>query len=108
MNDLKEAVESTNRKIVSNEIPEGEKELFEDDNKGEDALFDNLMMEIGNDGKFQKRFNFIYNFVFVILLTMPYLNIILIMTIPDHWCHVPGRETTNYTVDEWKEKWLPK
>ncbi|KAK6631354.1 hypothetical protein RUM44_005880 [Polyplax serrata] len=86
-----------------------QKEPFQEEvGEGDDSLFDQLMEAIGNGGRFQKRFNFLYNFLLVILLTMPYLNIILVMTIPDHWCHIPGLETTNYTLDEWKDKWLPK
>ncbi|GLV42087.1 uncharacterized protein CBL_04954 [Carabus blaptoides fortunei] len=39
---------------------------------------------------------------------MPYLNIILVLSVPDHWCHIPGRENTNYTLEEWKNLTLPK
>ena len=74
----------------------------------DDALFDSLIEEIGNDGKFQNRFNFWYNFVLVTFVTMPYLNIVLAMTVPDHWCHVPGMEYTNYSIDEWKARSLPR
>lgn len=74
----------------------------------DDALFDTLIEEIGNDAKFQNRFNFLYNFILVTFVTMPYLNIVLAMTVPDHWCHVPGREFTNYSMEEWKERSLPK
>lgn len=97
----------SNEKALQDEVSE-KKEPFAETEEQEEALFDSLIVQIGSDGKFQKRFNFIYNFLFVVILTMPYLNIILAMTIPDHWCHVPGRETTNYTLEEWKEKWLPK
>lgn len=82
--------------------------FFEDGkNENKEALFDNLMEEIGNHGKFQTRFNFLYNFVLVTFATMPYLNIVLAMTVPEHWCHVPGRDATNFTVEEWKELTLP-
>lgn len=84
------------------------KEKSEKDDGNDEALFDKLIEEIGNDGKFQKRFNFLYNFILVTFVTMPFLNIVLAMTIPDHWCHVPGRELTNYTMDQWKEQVLPK
>ncbi|XP_026477381.1 carcinine transporter-like [Ctenocephalides felis] len=29
------------------------------------------------------------------------------MSIPDHWCYVPGRENTNFTLQEWKNITLP-
>ena len=78
------------------------------DEENDEALFDSLIEQIGNDGKFQNRINYLYNLVFVMLITLPFSNYILAMTVPDHWCHVPGREFTNYTAEDWKEKWLPK
>lgn len=81
---------------------------IEDGNKDGEDLFDSLIQEIGKNGKFQTRINYLYNLVFVILLTMPFTNYILAMTIPDHWCYVPEREITNNTVQEWKEQWIPK
>ncbi|KAL0271477.1 UNVERIFIED_CONTAM: hypothetical protein PYX00_008558 [Menopon gallinae] len=77
-------------------------------NAEEEELFDSLIEKIGNDGKFQRRFDILYNFILVMCVSMPYLNIILIMTIPDHWCYLPGREMTNLTVEQWKEEHIPR
>ncbi|XP_049957869.1 solute carrier family 22 member 7-like [Schistocerca serialis cubense] len=30
------------------------------------------------------------------------------MQTPDHWCHVPGREYTNFSREEWKNITIPK
>lgn len=98
------AAETEKILLDSNLINESKKEFELND----EALFDSLMEKIGNDGKFQNRFDFLYNFVLVTFATMPYLNIVLAMTIPDHWCHVPGREYTNYTKEEWKEINIPR
>jgi hypothetical protein len=73
-----------------------------------DALFDGLMNNVGLNGKYQSRFNFVFNFVFVIFLAMPYLNLVLAMTIPEHWCHVPGRNETALTEEEWKQLTIPR
>ncbi|XP_026479556.1 uncharacterized protein LOC113385953 [Ctenocephalides felis] len=73
-----------------------------------DAMFDTVMQSVGNNGPFQKRFNYLYNLIFAIVAAMPCMNIILALSVPDHWCHVPGREFTNYTIDEWKNLTLPK
>lgn len=73
-----------------------------------DAIFHQALHSVGDDGIFQKRFNYFYNCVLVGLSSMIYLNIVLMMAIPDHWCHVPGRNLTNYTIDEWKELTLPR
>lgn len=73
-----------------------------------DAMFDTVMQSVGNNGSFQKRFNYLYNLIFAIVAAMPCMNIILALSVHDHWCHVPGREFTNYTIDEWKNLTLPK
>lgn len=39
---------------------------------------------------------------------MIYMNIILALNIPDHWCNVPGRERTNFTLHEWMDLTLPR
>ncbi|XP_055297249.1 carcinine transporter isoform X2 [Sitodiplosis mosellana] len=74
----------------------------------EDAAFDKIMEMVGNDGAFQKRFNYIYNAAMVIFGGMSFMNIILALNVPDHWCHVPGREHTNYTLEQWKHLTLPR
>lgn len=73
----------------------------------QDAMFDKIMDSIGNNGVFQKRFNILFNIVLVFLAAMPENNIVLAMSIPDHWCYVPGRENTNFTLQEWKNITLP-
>lgn len=73
-----------------------------------DAVFDIVLQSIGNYGPFQRRFNYMYNIVFAIFAVLPCMNMILAMTIPQHWCHVPGRTNYNYTIDEWKDITLPK
>lgn len=44
----------------------------------------------------------------MVLVAMPALNIILALTSPDHWCHVPGRNETNFTLSEWKMLTVPR
>ncbi|XP_017787307.1 PREDICTED: organic cation transporter 1-like [Nicrophorus vespilloides] len=72
-----------------------------------DCAFDSVIQTVGNDGKFQKRFNFLFNFVLVVLTSMPYLNIVIALAVPEHWCNVPGREYTNHTIETWKELHIP-
>ncbi|KAK7872792.1 hypothetical protein R5R35_011917 [Gryllus longicercus] len=66
------------------------------------------MEAVGNRGKFQTQFNLTFNLAFVLLAAMPFLNLVLAMAVPEHWCHVPGREHTNLTMQQWKELTLPK
>lgn len=73
----------------------------------ENSIFDDILETIGSSGKFQKRFNYIFNFILVFFGSMSYMNVIYSMTVPDHWCKVPGREFTNCTIDEWKKHAIP-
>lgn len=74
----------------------------------QDAVFDKILALVGDDGKFQKRFNYIFNVGLSMFSSMVYMNIILALSIPTHWCHVPGRESTNSTLDEWRTLTLPR
>nr|CAD7406605.1 unnamed protein product [Timema cristinae] len=82
--------------------------MKEDQEETDDMMFEQIMNKIGSRGKFQKRFNYLFNMFFVMLASMPYYNFVLAMAVPDHWCHVPGRNGTNYTLDQWKEITLPR
>jgi hypothetical protein len=74
----------------------------------DEDLFNELMEHVGMEGKFQSRFNYLYNMALMVLVAMPALNIILALTSPDHWCHVPGRNETNFTLSEWKTLTVPR
>jgi hypothetical protein len=82
----------------------GLKEMKEE----EEDTFEDLMEHIGMDGKFQLWFNLIFNMGFILTVAMPSFNLILAVTLPNHWCHVPGRNGTNYTLTEWQNLTLPK
>lgn len=73
----------------------------------DDGKFDAVMAKVGTKGPFQKWYNITYNILLGFVTTMSYTSIILILAVPDHWCHVPGRENTNYTLEQWKNLTLP-
>lgn len=73
-----------------------------------EPTFNDIMKVIGNNGKYQKRFNIIFNFILVFFSTLIYMNIIYSLIIPDHWCFVPGRESTNMTEVEWRNYTIPR
>lgn len=73
-----------------------------------DAGFHTLMAEVGYYGPFQKTFTVVFIFLHAVVLGMQYLNIVLAMTVPEHWCHVPGRRKTNLSLVEWKEVTVPR
>lgn len=74
----------------------------------QDAAFDKIMEMVGNDGPFQQRFNYIYNGGVVFMGALAFMNIILALNVPEHWCSVDGRQHTNYTLDQWKHLTLPR
>lgn len=76
--------------------------------EAQDAIFDRIMQIVGDRGPFQKRFNYIFNIGLVICASMVYMNIILALNVPTHWCNVLGREGTSLTQEQWKNLTLPK
>lgn len=74
----------------------------------QDAAFEKIMDMVGTEGPFQLRFNFIFNAAMIAFGGMSFMNIILALNVPDHWCFVPGREHTNYTMDQWKTITIPR
>jgi hypothetical protein len=74
----------------------------------EGDIFEGLMECAGMDGKFQKRYNLIFNIGFAFAAAMCFQNIVLALSKPNHWCHVPGRSETNYTVAEWRRLTIPR
>uniref|UniRef100_A0A8D8A2R7 Solute carrier family 22 member 5 n=1 Tax=Culex pipiens TaxID=7175 RepID=A0A8D8A2R7_CULPI len=74
-----------------------------------DVVFDRIMEMVGDDGPFQKRYNLIYNVLAVLVFGMTVVNILLVLTVPDHNCNVPGRELHNVTsLDRWRNLTLPR
>jgi hypothetical protein len=74
----------------------------------EGDIFEALMENVGMDGKFQTRYNVIFNIGFAFAAAMCVHNIVLALFKPTHWCHVPGRNETNYTVAEWRRLTIPR
>ncbi|KAJ9573947.1 hypothetical protein L9F63_008689, partial [Diploptera punctata] len=75
--------------------------------RNEPDEFEMVMERVGMKGKFQLRFNLIYNMLFPMLFALPCFNILLAISVPQHWCHVPGREDTNFTLEQWKQRTIP-
>lgn len=73
----------------------------------EDIAFDKIMELVGNDGKFQKIFNHVYNVGLVCVASMALMNIIMVLNEPEHNCKVPGREMHGLGLDEWRQLTLP-
>ncbi|XP_058058276.1 beta-alanine transporter-like [Anopheles bellator] len=74
-----------------------------------EASFDEMLAQAGDDGRFQRRYNLLFNFGAVCFASMTYMSIILALNKPPHNCHVPGMERYNITDAEyWKNLTLPR
>lgn len=71
------------------------------------AIYDEILLEVNNDGQFQKFYNYKYNIVFVVLASMTYFSYVLMLAVPDVWCAPPEAYKSNYTDNEWKIKHIP-
>ncbi|CAG7696955.1 unnamed protein product [Allacma fusca] len=67
--------------------------------------FDQLLDKVGSIGSYQKIF--LYAVLGPITALMPFFSLssIFILSEPEHWCHVPGRNVT--TMEEWKRLTIP-
>jgi hypothetical protein len=72
------------------------------------ALMDELIQKVDAVGGFQKLFNGLFNFCAVVVGVMSVYTLVLAMKVPDHWCYVPGRASTNFNPSEWKNLTLPR
>ena len=61
------------------------------DSKSHENVFDGVMVQVGDSGKFQKWYNIIFNLIFVGFATMANFNVIICLATPEHLCKVPGR-----------------
>ncbi|XP_049779653.1 solute carrier family 22 member 7-like [Schistocerca cancellata] len=70
--------------------------------------FEEVLDSIGSRGKFQTRLNIVFNCVGPCLNMLSINVFFLAMQTPDHWCHVPGRERANLSLEEWKNFTIPR
>lgn len=69
--------------------------------------FEDILDTVGTRGKFQFRLNLLAYFACA-LVSQAGQSHYYALFVQDHWCHVPGREFTNYTLEGWKNLTLPK
>ncbi|XP_055905497.1 carcinine transporter [Eupeodes corollae] len=85
-----------------------ENSTSDNDHSVHEDPFCKIMEKAGSSGHFQN----MYNGIFIVGLScfgaMIYMNIILALNVPEHWCNVPGRERTNLTLNEWRDLTLPR
>lgn len=72
-----------------------------------DSSYDCVLLQVGNEGTYQKKFDIIYNVVFASIWAMTYYNIILALTVTSHTCKLPEKPVNISEID-WKSKYIPK
>ena len=70
--------------------------------------FDDILEMVGNANWFQRRLIYVLVYPVSFLLAWMVLNILFMVSVPDHWCLVPGREMYNMTLQQWKNLTIPR
>ena len=78
--------------------------LFQKDAKFED--FDDVLEVVGSEGKYQKLLLYVMLSPLTAIMPLFVMNTIFLVSVPDHWCHVPGRPNDT-DLDTWKNLTLP-
>ncbi|XP_068247569.1 organic cation transporter 1-like isoform X2 [Palaemon carinicauda] len=73
-----------------------------------DDGFDAILELVGSKGKFQ--FKLVYYVLAPVCFFMGYntCQVLFQTAVPDHWCHVPGRENTTFSKEEWMALTVPR
>ncbi|KAM3963106.1 organic cation transporter protein [Aphomia sociella] len=71
-----------------------------------ESVYDRALVEVGQSGYFQKKFDIVYNFLFSTLWFIAYMNIFLALVVIPHRCQIP-RRPENVTEFAWLSKYIP-
>lgn len=70
--------------------------------------FNEMLEKVGSYGPYQK-WRIILILVPVSFFVAFTMNVLLFQTVvPEHWCHVPGRQNTTLSLEEWKALTVPR
>ncbi|XP_047527913.1 solute carrier family 22 member 7 [Vanessa atalanta] len=72
-----------------------------------DSIYDRTLYEIGNESKYQKRFEITYLVIFIGFWGMTYMNMILSLAITPHMCKIPEKPG-NISEMDWKIINIPR
>ncbi|XP_037973751.2 organic cation transporter protein [Plutella xylostella] len=71
-----------------------------------ETIYSKALLEVGDDGNFQRSFDILYNLVFIGLWSVAYVNIILTLVIIPYNCALPEKPD-NISDYNWKLKYIP-
>lgn len=71
--------------------------------------FEDLLSEVGDFGKYQKKLIACFMVPTTLISAIYVMNVIFMVAVPDHWCHVPQlSDNTNLTLEQIKYLSLPR
>lgn len=66
----------------------------------QENYFNEVMLQVGYTGRFQKVYNAVFNFCFITICTLTYSGVIISLAIPDHWCKISENGNFNLTNEQ--------
>ncbi|CAK1545307.1 unnamed protein product [Leptosia nina] len=72
-----------------------------------DSVYDRALHEIGDEGRYQKKFDIKYNILLIFLWSMVYMNLIVSLAITPYTCKVPDKSNDSVSEFDWKARYIP-
>ncbi|XP_064117978.1 organic cation transporter 1-like isoform X2 [Macrobrachium nipponense] len=70
--------------------------------------FDSLLEIVGSRGRYQHKLVYYVLSPICFFLGYSTCQLLFQVAVPDHWCHVPGRENTTLSEKEWMDLTIPR
>lgn len=65
--------------------------------------FEDILLEVGDSGRYQKSLILIFLLPSALLLPWFTMNVMFMVSVPDHWCHVPDVSMSNLTTEQQRQ-----
>lgn len=65
--------------------------------------FEDILLEVGASGRYQKSLILIFLLPSALLLPWFSMNIMFMVSVPDHWCYVPEVAISNLTISQQRQ-----
>lgn len=62
--------------------------------------FEDILLEVGDSGKYQKSLILFFLIPSATLLPWFSMNVLFMVSVPEHWCNVPEVAKSNLTIDQ--------
>lgn len=62
--------------------------------------FEDILLDVGDSGRYQKSLILLYLLPTATLLPWFSMNVLFMVSVPDHWCKVPEVVSSNLTIEQ--------